>query len=376
MTFRDLLYIIYRNLFALQTSKWMRDLQYKLIRRHLEADAEAGPDNDRQQMRIIHICGTVQFMFHGCVFLPLEPQFNGGYAMTDENKSINESQIVGRISTVGILGNVLLTAFKLFAGIIGHSGAMVSDAIHSMSDVFATFIAFLGVKLSKKKADKNHPYGHERLECVASIILGAILLTTGLGIGISGIEKIIAGNYNELNTPTAIALIAAIVSIIVKEGMFWYTRHYAKILDSAAFMADAWHHRSDAFSSIGSLIGIGGAMLGFPVLDPIASVIICCFILKVAFDILKDALNKMLDTSCNDEYEQTLADYIKNQDGVIRLDLLRTRMFGNKIYIDTEIAVDGDLSLRDAHDIAERVHDKVEADFPNTKHIMIHVNPA
>ena len=141
-------------------------------------------------------------------------------------------------------------------------------------------------------------------------------------------------------------------------------------------MADAWHHRSDAFSSVGSLIGIGGAMLGFPVLDPLASVVICIFILKVAFDIFKDALDKMLDTSCSEEYEEILADYIRKSRGVERLDLLRTRMFGNKVYIDAEIAVDGTLSLKDAHAIAEDVHDNVEKKFPNTKHIMIHVNPA
>ena len=133
-------------------------------------------------------------------------------------------------------------------------------------------------------------------------------------------------------------------------------------------MADAWHHRSDAFSSVGSLIGIGGAMLGFPVLDPLASVVICIFILKVAFDIFKDALDKMLDTSCSEEYEEKLADYIRKSRGVERLDLLRTRMFGNKVYIDAEIAVDGTLSLKDAHAIAEDVHDNVEKKFPNTKH--------
>ena len=141
-------------------------------------------------------------------------------------------------------------------------------------------------------------------------------------------------------------------------------------------MADAWHHRSDAFSSVGSLIGIGGAMLGFPVLDPLASVVICIFILKVAFDIFKDALDKMLDTSRSEEYEEKLADCIRKSRGVERLDLLRTRMFGNKVYIDAEIAVDGTLSLKDAHAIAEDVHDNVEKKFPNTKHIMIHVNPA
>ena len=175
--------------------------------------------------------------------------------MTSQKQQLNEQKMINHLSTVGILGNVILTAFKLLAGIIGHSGAMISDAVHSLSDVFATFIAFLGVKLSKKSADSEHPYGHDRLECVASMVLAAILLATGIGIGMSGVKTIIAGDYSHLQAPGTIALVAAIVSILTKEGMFWYTRHYAKILDSAAFMADAWHHRSDAFSSVGSLIG-------------------------------------------------------------------------------------------------------------------------
>ena len=300
---------------------------------------------------------------------------NGGYLMTSQKQQLNEQKMINHLSTVGILGNVILTAFKLLAGIIGHSGAMISDAVHSLSDVFATFIAFLGVKLSKKSADSEHPYGHDRLECVASMVLAAILLATGIGIGMSGVKTIIAGDYSHLQAPGTIALVAAIVSILTKEGMFWYTRHYAKILDSAAFMADAWHHRSDALSSIGSLIGIGGAMLGFPILDPIASVAIAICIIKVAFDILKDAVSKMLDTACSDEYEQKLSDFISSQEGVDRIDMLHTRMFGNKIYIDAEIAVDGDKSLTEAHAIAEHVHHQVEKNFDNIKHIMIHVNP-
>ena len=291
------------------------------------------------------------------------------------NQQQREQAIVNRISTVGIAGNVALTAFKLFAGVAGHSGAMISDAVHSLSDVFATLIAFLGVRFSSREADQGHPYGHERMECVASLALGLILLFTGLGIGWSGLQNIFNGSDGALAVPNALALTAALVSILTKEAMFWYTRHYAKILNSAAFMADAWHHRSDAFSSIGSLIGIAGAMLGFPVLDPIASVVICLFILKVAFDILKDSLNKLRDASCGAELEAELSSFIVKQPGVVRLDLLRTRMFGNKIYIDTEIAVLGDQSLWEAHTIAERVHDQVEATFPNIKHIMIHVNP-
>jgi cation diffusion facilitator family transporter len=288
----------------------------------------------------------------------------------------HERSLIRKISLVGIIGNIILSAFKLFAGIVGRSGAMVSDSVHSLSDVFATLIAFLGVRISKREADKDHPYGHERMECVASLILGLILFATGIGIGRIGVLNMISGNYENLAVPGAIALIAAVVSIVVKEGMYWYTRYYAKILNSAAFMADAWHHRSDAFSSIGSLIGIAGAMLGFPVMDSAASVVICLFILKVAFDILKDALAKMLDTSCGEDYEEKLADYIAAQENVVCVDLLHSRMFGNRVYIDLEIEVDGDKSLREAHAVAECVHANVEHEFPNIKHIMIHVNPA
>ena len=286
---------------------------------------------------------------------------------------MDEQKIVKKLSIVGILGNVLLAAFKLFAGLIGKSGAMISDAVHSLSDVFATFVAFFGVVLSKQPEDEEHPYGHERLECVASLILGLILAGTGIGIGYTGVHKIIAREQIEI--PTILPLIAAVISIAAKEGMFWYTMYYAKKMDSTAFKADAWHHRSDALSSVGSFIGIGLAKLGFPIMDPIASLVICLFILKVAFDISKDALDRMLDTSCGEEMEQTLRTFIEEQDGVERVDLLHTRKFGNKIYMDLEIAAQNDISLVQAHEIAERVHNNVEQQFPNVKHVMIHVNP-
>ena len=289
---------------------------------------------------------------------------------------IDESAIIRRISLVGIVGNVALSAFKLFAGIAGRSGAMVSDAVHSLSDVFATFIAFLGVRLSKKAADKEHPYGHERFECVASLLLGVILLVTGIGIGKAGLEEIFAGSHEDLAVPSTIALVAAIVSIVSKEAMYHYTRHYAKVLDSPAFMADAWHHRSDAFSSVGSLIGILGAMLGSSVTDSIASVVICLFILKVSYDVLKDAIAKMLDTSCGEDYEEALSAYIAAQEDVVQVDMLHSRMFGNKTYIELELQVDGSLPLREAHAIAERIHDNVEAHFLEIKHITIHLNPS
>ena len=234
----------------------------------------------------------------------------------------------------------------------------------------------MGVRLSKKQADKEHPYGHDRFECLASLILGALLLVTGIMIGYTGLKKIFAGNYQDLAIPGTIALIAAIVSIVVKEGMFWYTRYYAKKLNSAAFMADAWHHRSDALSSIGSFIGIGGAMLGYPILDPVASVAIAVCIIKVSYDIYKDAVSKIMDTACDEKTEDEIREFIRSQDGVVRLDMLHTRLFGNAIYVDAEIAADADLNLRQAHEIAERVHIGVENNFENVKHVMVHVNPA
>lgn len=292
------------------------------------------------------------------------------------SRSVNEAAIIRNLSLVSVIGNAILSGFKMFAGIVGNSGAMISDAIHSFSDVLTTLIAWIGVKVSKRDADNSHPYGHERLECVASLILGLVLLATGIGVGKVGVENILSGNYETLAVPSAIALAAAVVSIVGKEAMYWYTRYYAKLINSAAFLADAWHHRSDAFSSVGSLIGIGGAMLGFPVMDSVASVVICIFIVKVAFDILKDALIKMLDTSCGEEYEKKMLEYIFAQEGVLSVDMLRSRMFGNKVYIDLEISVDGDKTLWEAHDVAERVHKSVEQHFLDVKHIMIHVNPS
>ena len=227
-------------------------------------------------------------------------------------------KVANKVSTITIIGNIALSLLKLFAGIVAHSNAMISDAIHSASDVFSTFIVIIGIRLASKKPDKEHPYGHERLECVAAIVLAIVLLITGLGIGIEAFKTILQGNSDNIQTPGILALIAAIISIASKEAMYWYTRYHAKRIDSSALMADAWHHRSDAFSSIGAL----------------------------------------------------------RNPNVHKIDVLRTRIFGNKIYVDVEIALDGSITLQDAHDVAEKVHNDIEKTFPKVKHIMVHVNPA
>lgn len=286
-----------------------------------------------------------------------------------------EKKTAMRVSAVTIVWNVILSIFKLIAGIVGHSGAMISDAVHSASDVFSTIIVILGINIASRQSDDDHQYGHDRLECVAAILLAVVLFATGIGIGIGGINKIIEGTAGEDEIPGMIALIAAVASIVVKEGMFWYTRSAAKKINSGALMADAWHHRSDALSSVGALIGIGGARLGFPVLDPIASVVICVFIVKAAYDIFKDAIDKMVDKSCDEETEEKMRRLIEEQQGVLKVDVLRTRLFGAKMYVDIEIAADGDITLREGHEIAQVVHDKVEEEFPLVKHCMVHVNP-
>lgn len=281
-----------------------------------------------------------------------------------------------RVSVITIIGNLLLSVIKLIAGFVAHSNAMISDAIHSASDVFSTFVVIIGIKMSSKEPDKEHPYGHERMECVAAILLSMVLSITGLGIGGEAFKNIISGDYNNLQAPGLLALVAAIVSIVSKEGMYWYTRHYAKKIDSSALMADAWHHRSDAFSSIGALVGIGGAMLGFPIMDSVASLIIFLFIAKAAYDIFKDAMDKMVDHSCDEETEKQLRDCVMRNENVLGIDILHTRTFGNRIYVDVEILADGSITLFEAHNIAEAVHDDIEKNFSKVKHIMVHINPA
>lgn len=291
------------------------------------------------------------------------------------NTDTSTKDIAIKVSIVSIIVNLLLSLFKLIAGIWGASGAMISDAVHSASDVFSTFIVMIGVTISNKKSDKEHPYGHERLECVASVILAIVLFATGIGIGIDGIQKIAAGNYGDMEIPKKIALLAAIASIAVKEWMYWYTRAAAKKINSGALMADAWHHRSDSLSSIGAFIGILGARLGFPVLDPIASVVICIFIGKAALDIFKDAIDKMIDKSCDEQTIKKMERLVLSEPGVKGIDVLRTRMFGAKVYVDVEISVDENMMLKESHEIAEEVHKAIEKAFPQVKHCMVHVNP-
>ena len=293
-----------------------------------------------------------------------------------ENISPEQFEAIAvRVSMVSIIGNTVLSLLKMLAGILAHSGAMISDAVHSASDVFSSVIVIIGVKISAKDSDKEHPYGHERFECVAAILLAGILLVTALFIGHTALEHITGGSSKSLAIPGLSALLVAILSIVVKEAMYWYTRFYAKWLDSGALMADAWHHRSDALSSVGALIGIAGARMGYPVLDPIASLVICVFILKAACDVFQDAIRKMVDHACDEKMERALLCCAAAQSGVMGVDEIHTRIFGNKIYADIEIQADSQITLAESHAIARQVHNAIEAQFPKVKHILVSVNP-
>ena len=284
-----------------------------------------------------------------------------------------DKSIMIRVSKVSVAANVFLSAFKLFAGVVGHSGAMIADAVHSLSDVAGSGLVILGAHLSSKESDREHQYGHERLECVISLILANVLLLVAAGIGIEGIRGMI--DPQSAAMPGMLALIAAVVSVASKEVLYWYTRAAAKKIDSVSLMAEAWHHRSDAISSVGSFIGIFGAMLGFPVLQPAVCVLIAVLIFKVGIDIYRETMNKLIDKACDDETAEKIKATIVAQEGVIALDEIKTRLFGSKVYVDIEIACDGTQSLYDAHRIAERVHRQVEELFPGRiKPWSVHVN--
>ena len=288
-----------------------------------------------------------------------------------DDKTIVKTAV--KVSTVSIILNIILSLLKLVAGIFGKSMAMLSDAVHSLSDVFGSIIVIIGVKISKKKEDNDHQYGHDRMECLASLALGAILFLTGALLIYEGIKKIVSGT--SISTPGQIALIAAIVSIVVKEGMYWYTKINANRINSDALKAEAWHHRSDALSSIGSLIGVAGAMLGLKILDPVMGCVIGVVIIKVSYGIAKESVDKMVDKACDDDTVGALKKEVEKVSGVKELDMIKTRMFGTKIYVEIEISVDGNMILKDAHDIAEQVHDNIEKNFENVKHCTVHVNP-
>jgi len=287
----------------------------------------------------------------------------------------SNEKVAIKVARNSIIINILLACFKLIAGLLSSSTAMISDGIHSIADLFSTVIAIIGLKLGGKKADKEHPYGHERFECVAGIILAILIFLTGIGIGWVGLSQIITSSYSEITTFGLLALSAALLSIIVKEAVYWYVRSAAIKIDSTALMADAWHSRLDGITSIGSFVGIFGALMGFPILDAFIAIIICLFILKIALNIFRDAISKMTDKACDELTESQIRKTILSHDAVLDINNLKTRQFGNRIYVDVEILLNKKLSLKKAHQISEEVHNEIENKYPKVKHCMINIAP-
>ncbi len=295
-----------------------------------------------------------------------------GPTHSDEVLTGDRFKQADKVNRVSIVVNLFLSTFKIIAGFVGHSAAMISDGIHSASDILATIIVIIGLFFASKPDDSSHPYGHERIESAVAKILAIILGSVGVTLAVNAVKTIMSG---EFTTPTGLALFAAVLSIVVKEWMYHYTVRVAKRIQSEALKAEAWHHRSDAFSSIGTFIGIGGAMIGFPILDPLACLIVAFLILKVAIDIYISSFKQLVDAAADKETVDEIIETIHSVPGVVRVDDLKTRLHGPRVYADVEIAVDADLTVAQGHEIAESVHEEVEEHVTKVKHCMVHVNP-
>ncbi|CCC57979.1 cation diffusion facilitator family transporter [Caloramator australicus] len=286
---------------------------------------------------------------------------------------MDREKIGTKTSWITIFINTALCIFKLLAGFVGKSSAMVADGVHTLSDILATFIVILGLKISSREEDEKHPYGHEKFEPVFAKIISIVLIITGFLIGYEGIKKLVSG---EIAVPGRIALMAALISIIVKEAMYWYTIIVARKIKSISMEADAWHHRSDAFSSVGTFVGIFAARLGYKFFDPLAAVVVSFFIIKVGVDFYLRATKELVDEAVDKETVEKIKKVVLEVEGVKGIQDLKTRIFGHKVYVDLEIYVDERLTVKEGHDIAQRVHDALEEEVDCIKHCMVHIEPA
>ena len=292
---------------------------------------------------------------------------------------VNRQKEIYKVTLVGGAVNVVLLIFKFVAGIVGHSAAMVADAVHSLSDFVTDVIVLVFVHISGKPKDKSHDYGHGKFETLAMTVIGLALLVVAVGIVYSGMTKIIDwANGTDLEAPGMLALWAALLSIVLKEGVYRYSMVKARELNSQAVEANAWHHRSDALSSLGTAIGIGGAIfLGkrWTVLDPIASVVVGMFIVKVAIDLLRRGIGDLMEQSLPDAVEEEMLQMVEAIPGVVEPHNLRTRRIGNHYAIELHIRMDGDISLRESHDKASEVEDMLRNRYGEDTHVAVHVEP-
>ena len=284
-----------------------------------------------------------------------------------------------KVTILGSIVNFVLLVFKFIAGIVGHSAAMVADAVHSLSDFVTDIVVIVFVKISGKPQDESHDYGHGKYETLATAIIGVVLLGVGIGILVNSVTGIVdAFNGKVLEAPGILALVAAVVSIILKEALYQYTVFKGKHLGSKAVIANAWHHRSDAFSSIGTLVGIAGAIfLGekWRVLDPVAAFVVSVFIIKVAVDLVKPCIDELLEKSLSNDIEERILTIITAHPEVDSPHHLRTRRIGNHIAIEIHIRMDGDMPLKQAHDVTKKIETALKSEFGNETHIGIHMEP-
>ena len=298
---------------------------------------------------------------------------------TEQISDIDREKKAARVTWVGFFTNLILSAAKIVAGVVGRSSAMVADGIHSLSDFVTDFIVIIFIKISAKNEDSDHPYGHGKFETFATMLISFALFIVAIGIFYSGSVKIYEVlNGRTIERPTYLALIMAAVSIVVKEGLYWYTIIIGRKIDSPAVIANGWHHRSDAFSSIGTLIGISGAMfLGerWRILDPITSVIVGIFIIDVAYKLARPSIQELLEMSLPQEIEQNIEQKIQATPGVITFHHLRTRKNGNAFIIDMHIKVDARSSIVEAHDIATHVENNLKAAFGKHTQVNVHIEP-
>lgn len=284
-----------------------------------------------------------------------------------------------RVTIVGTIINAILVAIKFLAGFIGRSSALVADAVHSLTDFISDIIVLVFVRLSGKPRDKDHGYGHGKFETLATLIIGVLLIGAGIGLIINGgMQVLYSLRGGMLPEPTWVALIVALISIVSKEILYRYTVKKGKRLNSDAVIANAWHHRSDSISSLGTLVGIAGAMfLGerWRILDPVAAVVVSFFIIKAGYDIVKPAINELLEASLPKEQTDEISDIIRSVRGVDDFHNLRTRKIGNAIAIDVHVKMDGNLSLFEAHDIASRIEEAIRSRFGEDSSIYVHMEP-
>lgn len=294
-------------------------------------------------------------------------------------KTVDRQKEIYKVTLLGGAVNVVLLVFKFVAGILGHSAAMVADAIHSLSDFITDLIVLVFVYISGKPQDKTHDYGHGKYETLALIFIGLALLAVAVGIFTSGTQKIISWyNGEQLAAPGILALWAALISILLKELTYRYTIHKARQLDSTSMEANAWHHRSDAMSSIGTAVGIGGALLlgkRWTVLDPLASLVVGAFIVKVSFDLISKGMSELMEKSLPEDVEDEIMRIAASEPDVIEPHDLKTRRIGNRYAIELHILMDGNITLTKAHDHADSIEEQLKRKFGENTHVAIHMEP-